>query len=235
MERKRTVVMISGRGSNMAALVAAAEEIGYPARIAGVVSDKADAPGLDFANRAGIPTRVVARSEFASRDLHDGAIDEALEELQAEIVCLAGYMRRLSPGFVRKWGGRVINIHPSLLPAFKGLNPHGQALDAGVRIHGCSVHFVTPAIDAGPVIAQAAVPVMLDDTEASLSARVLRMEHKLYPQALRLVAEGKVRMQGDRVVYEGVKVRRESADSVLTSPEVDTGIVDIESLARFTP
>lgn len=235
MERKRTVVMISGRGSNMAALVAAADEIGYPARIAGVVSDKADAPGLDFANRAGIPTRVVARSEFASRDLHDGAIDEALEELQAEIVCLAGYMRRLSPGFVRKWGGRVINIHPSLLPAFKGLNPHGQALDAGVRIHGCSVHFVTPAIDAGPVIAQAAVPVMLDDTEASLSARVLRMEHKLYPQALRLVAEGKVRMQGDRVVYEGVKVRRESADSVLTSPEVDTGIVDIESLARFTP
>ena len=235
MERKRTVVMISGRGSNMAALVAAAEEIGYPARIAGVVSDKADAPGLDFANRAGIPTRMVARSEFASRDLHDGAIDEALEELQAEIVCLAGYMRRLSPGFVRKWGGRVINIHPSLLPAFKGLNPHGQALDAGVRIHGCSVHFVTPAIDAGPVIAQAAVPVMLDDTEASLSARVLRMEHKLYPQALRLVAEGKVRMQGDRVVYEGVKVRRESADSVLTSPEVDTGIVDIESLARFTP
>ena len=235
MERKRTVVMISGRGSNMAALVAAAEEIGYPARIAGVVSDKADAPGLDFANRAGIPTRVVARSEFASRDLHDGAIDEALEELQAEIVCLAGYMRRLSPGFVRKWGGRVINIHPSLLPAFKGLNPHGQALDAGVRIHGCSVHFVTPAIDAGPVIAQAAVPVMLDDTEASLSARVLRMEHKLYPQALRLLAEGKVRMQGDRVVYEGVKVRRESADSVLTSPEVDTGIVDIESLARFTP
>ncbi|GAB5507768.1 MAG: phosphoribosylglycinamide formyltransferase [Rhizobiaceae bacterium] len=235
MERKRTVVMISGRGSNMAALVGAAEEVGYPARIVGVVSDKPGAAGLEFAKRAGIETRVVDRADHASRDLHDGAIDEALEELNAEIVCLAGYMRRLSPGFVRKWGGRVLNIHPSLLPSFKGLNPHGQALDAGVRIHGCSVHFVTPAIDAGPVIAQAAVPVMLDDNEATLSARVLRMEHKLYPQALRLVAEGKVRMQGDRVVYDGVKARRESADSVLVAPEIDTGVVDIESLARFTP
>ncbi len=235
MERKRSVIMISGRGSNMAALVEAAAERGFPARIEGVLSDRPDAPGLDYANRAGIPTRVVARSDYASGDLHDGAIDEALEELGAELVCLAGYMRRLSPGFVRKWLGRVINIHPSLLPLFKGLNTHRQALDAGVLIHGCSVHFVTPAIDAGPVIAQAAVPVLPEDDEMVLGARVLTMEHRIYPMALRMVAEGKVVMRGDRAVFEGLRVNRESADNALLSPQPDTGIVDIESLARFTP
>jgi formyltetrahydrofolate-dependent phosphoribosylglycinamide formyltransferase len=235
MEPKRTVIMISGRGSNMASLVEAARERGFPAKIVGVLSDKPEAAGLDFAARAGIATRVVARADYASGDLHDGAIDEALEELGAELVCLAGYMRRLSPGFVRKWLGRVINIHPSLLPLFKGLNTHRQALDAGVRIHGCSVHFVTPAIDAGPVIAQAAVPVLPDDAEDRLAARVLAMEHKLYPLALRLVAEGKVQMQGERAVFHGFRVRRDSGNSALMSPEPDSGVVDIESLARFTP
>ena len=235
MEPKRTVIMISGRGSNMAALVEASRETGFPAKIAGVLSDKADAAGLEFAARAGIATRVVARSDHASSDLHDGAIDDALEELGAELVCLAGYMRRLTPGFVRKWSGRVINIHPSLLPLFKGLNTHRQALEAGVRIHGCTVHFVTPAIDAGPVIAQTAVPVLPDDSEDTLAARVLNAEHHLYPVALRMVAEGKVTMHGDRAVFDGLRVDRASTDNWLLSPAPDTGIVDIESLARFTP
>ncbi|MBO6719345.1 MAG: phosphoribosylglycinamide formyltransferase [Rhizobiaceae bacterium] len=235
MQPKRTVIMISGRGSNMAALVEAAAEHGHPAKIVGVLSDKAEAPGLDYAARAGIATRVVARADYASADLHDGAIDEALEELGAELVCLAGYMRKLSPGFVRKWLGRVINIHPSLLPLFRGLNSHRQALEAGVRIHGCTVHFVTPAIDAGPIIAQAAVPVLPDDSEETLAARVLAMEHKLYPRALRLVAEGKVQMQGERTAFQGFRVLRESSDRALFAPEPDTGVVDVESLARFTP
>lgn len=235
MEPKRTVIMISGRGSNMAALVEAASERGFPARIEGVLSDRPEATGLDYAVRAGIATRVIPRADFASGDLHDGAIDEALDELGAEMVCLAGYMRRLSPGFVRKWIGRVLNIHPSLLPQFKGLRPHRQALEAGVRIHGCSVHFVTPAIDAGPIIAQAAVPVLPDDSEETLAARVLPMEHRLYPLALRLVAEGKVQMQGERAVFHGFRVRGDSGNGMLMSPEPDSGIVDIESLARFTP
>jgi formyltetrahydrofolate-dependent phosphoribosylglycinamide formyltransferase len=235
MERKRTVIMISGRGSNMAALMEAARETGYPARIVGVLSDRADAPGLEFAARAGLATRVVARADYASGDLHDGAIDEALEEMEAEIVCLAGYMRRLSPGFVRKWSGKAINIHPSLLPLFRGLNSHRQALEAGVRVHGCSVHFVTPAIDAGPVIAQAVVPVLPDDDEDRLAARVLTVEHRLYPMALRMVAEGSVIMRGDRALFEGLRVHRDAAESALLSPEPDTGLVDIESLARFTP
>jgi folate-dependent phosphoribosylglycinamide formyltransferase PurN len=136
---------------------------------------------------------------------------------------------------VRKWSGRVINIHPSLLPLFRGLNTHRQALDAGVRIHGCTVHFVTPAIDAGPVIAQTAVPVLPDDSEDTLAARVLNAEHHLYPVALRMIAEGKVTMLGDRVVFDGLRVDRASTDSWLLSPAPDAGIVDIESLARFTP
>jgi phosphoribosylglycinamide formyltransferase 1 len=235
MENKRTIIMISGRGSNMAALIEAARETGFPARIVGVLSDKADAPGLEIAARAGIATRVVARTDFANGDLHDGAVDEALEELDAEIVCLAGYMRRLSSGFVRKWSGRVINIHPSLLPLFRGLDSHKQALDAGVRIHGCTVHFVTPAIDAGPAIAQAAVPVLPDDSEDTLAARVLAAEHRLYPLALRIVAEGKVTMDGERAVFDGLRVSASDSERSLLSPEPDTGAVDLELLARFTP
>ena len=235
MEPKRVVILISGRGSNMAALIDGARAAGYPARIVGVLSDKPDAPGLELAARAGISTRVVARSDYASSDLHDGAIDEAIEELGADIVCLAGYMRRLSAGFVRKWTGRLINIHPSLLPLFKGLNSHRQALEAGVRIHGCSVHFVTPAIDSGPIIAQAAVPVLPDDDENRLAARVLAAEHRLYPVALRLVAEGHARMEGDRAVLTGLNLPVNDADRSLLSPEPDTTAVDVESLARFTP
>lgn len=235
MEPKRTVIMISGRGSNMAALLEATRERGFPAKIVGVLSDRADARGLELAAHAGLPTKVVARADYESGDLHDGAIDDALEEMGANLVCLAGYMRKLSPGFVRKWLGRVINIHPSLLPLFRGLHPHRQALEAGVWVHGCSVHFVTPAVDAGPIIAQAAVPVLTDDTEETLAARVLPMEHRLYPMALRLVAEGKAQMQGDRVVFPDFRARRDNSSASLMAPEPDTGIVDIESLARFTP
>jgi formyltetrahydrofolate-dependent phosphoribosylglycinamide formyltransferase len=201
VQRKRTVVLISGRGSNMGALIEAASDPAYPAEIVGVISDKADAHGLRVAAARGIPTRTVLRSDYASKAHHDAAIDAALAGFRAEIVALAGYMRLLTASFVEKWLGRMINIHPSLLPAFKGLEPHRRALEAGVKVHGCTVHFVTAEMDDGPIIAQAAVPVLADDTEASLVARVLRAEHPLYVLALRMVAEGKVAMADGKVRF----------------------------------
>ncbi|RUX35669.1 phosphoribosylglycinamide formyltransferase, partial [Mesorhizobium sp. M4A.F.Ca.ET.050.02.1.1] len=191
MSRKRTVVLISGRGSNMTALIAAASDPAYPAEIVGVISDRANAAGLAIAAARGIPTKVIQRSDYGSKEAHDGAIDAALAGFGAEIVALAGYMRILGARFVEKWLGRMVNIHPALLPAFKGLDTHARALRAGVRIHGCSVHFVTLDMDDGPIIAQAAVPVMVGDNEDTLAARVLKAEHRLYPLALGLVAEGK--------------------------------------------
>ncbi|MEO5759499.1 MAG: phosphoribosylglycinamide formyltransferase, partial [Mesorhizobium sp.] len=186
--RKRTAVLISGRGSNMTALIAAASDPGFPAEIVGVISDKADAAGLGIARARGIPTQVISRGEHGSKQAHDAAIDAALVAFNAEIVALAGYMRILTSGFVEKWQGRMINIHPALLPAFKGLDTHTRALAAGMRIHGCTVHFVTPEMDDGPIIAQAAVPVMVGDNADALAARVLKAEHQLYPLALGLVA-----------------------------------------------
>lgn len=201
--RKRVVVLISGRGSNMAALIAATMDPAYPAAIVGVISNRADANGLKMAESHSIPTRVIPAKDHASREAHDEAIHDALKEMKAEIVCLAGYMRLLTPSFVKRWQGRMINIHPALLPSFKGLDTHARALDAGVRIHGCTVHFVTQNMDDGPIIAQAAIAVANDDTEDTLGARVLKAEHRLYPLALRLVAEGKVRMSGARTVFSG--------------------------------
>ncbi|MGN6535065.1 MAG: phosphoribosylglycinamide formyltransferase [Mesorhizobium sp.] len=235
MTRKRTVILISGRGSNMTALIAAAADPAYPAEIVGVISDKADAAGLGIAAARGVPVQVVARGDFASKQAHDAAIDKALTKLGAEIVALAGYMRLLTAPFVEKWQGRMINIHPALLPLFKGLDSHRRALEAGMRVHGCTVHFVTPEMDDGPIIAQAAVPVMLGDDEAALSARVLKAEHQLYPMALRLVAEGKARMENGHVALSGFSDDSGNTAAVVMAPSPLRDEVDLEQLARITP
>jgi formyltetrahydrofolate-dependent phosphoribosylglycinamide formyltransferase len=235
MNRKRTAILISGRGSNMTALIAAAADPAYPAEIVGVISDKADAAGLGIAAARGVPVQVVARGDFASKEAHDAAIDKALTKLGAEIVALAGYMRLLTTPFVEKWQGRMINIHPALLPLFKGLDSHKRALEAGMRVHGCTVHFVTPEMDDGPIIAQAAVPVMLGDDEAALSARVLKAEHQLYPMALRLVAEGKARMENGHVALSGFSDDSGNTAAVVMAPSPLRDEVDLEQLARITP
>lgn len=233
--RKRTVVLISGRGSNMAALIEAASDTSYPAEIVGVISDQPDAHGLRVAAARGIPTRTIVRGDYASKAHHDAAIDAALNGFNAEIVALAGYMRLLTAGFAEKWAGRMINIHPSLLPSFKGLEPHRRALEAGVKVHGCTVHFVTPEMDDGPIIAQAAVPVLAGDDEASLVARVLKAEHPIYVLALKMLAEGKVAMENGKVRFSAGTGLVENADTVLFSPADLRDEVDLEALARFTP
>ncbi len=234
MLAKKIAILISGRGSNMAALVEAASERSIPAEIVAVISDRPDAQGLAFAASRGIDTLVIERRLHSSKDAHDAAIDAALVSCGAEIVALAGYMRLFTEGFVRRWDGRMINIHPALLPAFKGLDTHARALDAGVRIHGCTVHFVTPEMDDGPIIAQAAVAVHLDDTAETLGARVLKAEHQLYPLALRLVAEGKALMEDGRTVFSGTEtILQEGA--ALHAPSAVREAVDFEALARFTP
>jgi formyltetrahydrofolate-dependent phosphoribosylglycinamide formyltransferase len=236
MARKRTVILISGRGSNMTALIAAAGEQDYPAEIVGVISDNENAAGLGIATASGIPVQAIPRSGHASKDAHDTAIDAALSALGAEIVVLAGYMRLLTPAFVEKWRGRMINIHPSLLPSFKGLGTHKRALEAGMRVHGCTVHFVTPAMDDGPIIAQAAVPVLVGDSEDDLVARVLKAEHRLYPQALKLVAQGQARMEDGRTVFSGFSDDADRGAVVITAPSpLQEGAVDLEQLARITP
>ena len=235
MTRKRTAILISGRGSNMTALIEAAGDPDYPAEIVGVISDKAEAPGLGIAIARGIPVKVVARKDFADREAHDAAIDQALGDFGAELVALAGYMRKLSTSLVEKWQGRMINIHPALLPSFKGLDTHGRALEAGLRIHGCTVHFVTAEVDDGPIIAQAAVPVMIDDDEAALSARVLKAEHRIYPVALSLLAEGKVRMEGGRAMFSGIVEDPENASLAVAAPRPLRDEIDLERLARITP
>lgn len=201
--RKRVAILISGRGSNMAALIAASREPGYPAEIVAVLSDKPDAGGLALARAEGITALAVPRGDFGDKAAHEAALDAALAKVQPDIICLAGYMRLMSPSFVEKWQGRIINIHPALLPAFKGLDTHARALAAGVRLHGCSVHFVTAEMDGGPIIGQAVVPVLPDDTEETLAARVLQAEHRLYAMALKKVADGSVHMEGGRAIFAG--------------------------------
>lgn len=200
LPRKRVVVFISGSGSNMMALVRAAKAADYPAEIVGVISDRADAGGLAKASAEGIPTFAFVRRDFSSKEAHEAAIFEALDTLSPDILCLAGYMRLLTAAFIQRYEGRILNIHPSLLPLFPGLHTHQRALDAGMRIAGCTVHFVTEGMDEGPSVGQAAVPVLTGDTPDSLAARVLTVEHQLYPQSLRLFAEGKVRMEGGKAI-----------------------------------
>jgi phosphoribosylglycinamide formyltransferase-1 len=202
MIRRRVAILISGRGSNMAALVAAARDPGYPAEIALVLSNRADAPGLERAEQAGIETAVLDPKVFSSRNVFDKALDARLKAAGAELVCLAGFMRLLTPEFVEAWRDRLINIHPSLLPLFPGLNTHASALAAGVKIHGCTVHFVRAEVDSGPIIAQAAVPVLLSDTPEALADRVLAAEHHIYPMALALVARGRTVVVDERVVID---------------------------------
>lgn len=199
--RKRVAILISGRGSNMAALIEAAKAPGFPAEIALVLSNKAEAGGLAVAAANSIKTAVIEHKPFGrDRAAFDAAMQAVLDENRIEIVCLAGFMRLLTPAFCAHWAGRMINIHPALLPAFKGLDTHARAIEAGVKLHGCTTHFVTPGMDEGQIIGQAAVPVLDDDTEASLAARVLAEEHKLYPEALRLLASGALRIEGNRVL-----------------------------------
>ena len=189
MTRRRTAILISGRGSNMAALIAAARAPDYPAEIALVLSNRADAGGLALAEAAGIATATVESRRFPDdRAGFEAAMQAALDRRAIDLIALAGFMRILTPGFVAAWQGRMVNIHPSLLPAFAGLDTHARALAAGVRLHGCTVHLVSAGVDEGPILAQAAVPVRADDTEASLAARVLAQEHRIYPAALAWLA-----------------------------------------------
>ncbi len=203
MARLKTAVLISGRGSNLAALIRAAEAADYPAEIALVVSNRADAGGLALAEAAGIATAVIDHRGFAERDAFDRAVEAAIVDAGCTLICLAGFMRILGAALVERWSDRILNIHPSLLPAFPGLDTHRRALAAGVRITGATVHLARPAVDDGPIIAQAAVPVLPEDGEADLADRVLAAEHRLYPLALGLLAAGRVRVADGRVRIDG--------------------------------
>ena len=196
---KNYAILISGRGSNMQALIDAR----LPGTCVGVVSNRPDAAGLPWAAARGVPTAVVDHKAFPSRDAFDAALADALDACGAELVFLAGFMRVLTDAFVERHAGRLVNIHPSLLPAFPGLHTHESALAAGVRVHGCTVHFVTPTLDCGPIIAQAAVPVLPGDAAAALAARVLVQEHIIYPQAARALLAGECRLEAGRVVWRG--------------------------------
>jgi phosphoribosylglycinamide formyltransferase-1 len=196
---KRYVILISGRGSNMEALLGA----GLPGVCGAVISNRPDAAGLAFAAGRGIPTIAIDHRGFASREEFDAALAEEIERHAPDLVLLAGFMRILTDGFVRRFEGRLLNIHPSLLPAFPGVKTHAQALAAGVRLHGCSVHFVTPALDGGPIIAQAAVPVLADDDEATLGRRVLAEEHLLYPRVARWLLDGRLHLVDGRARVDG--------------------------------
>ncbi|TXG93357.1 MAG: phosphoribosylglycinamide formyltransferase [Rhodocyclaceae bacterium] len=196
---KSVVILISGRGSNMEALLAAVARGELPVRVAAVISNRPDAKGLETAAAQGVPTAVVDHKAHAGREAFDAALAECIDGYAPDLVVLAGFMRILTEGFVRHYDGRLLNIHPSLLPSFPGLHTHQRALEEGVRIHGCTVHFVTPALDHGPVVVQAAVPVLDGDDEATLAARVLQQEHLVYPLAVRWFAEDRLTLEGGRV------------------------------------
>lgn len=198
--KKRTAILISGRGSNMQALAAAARAADYPAEIVLVISNRPDAAGLQWAEANGLARLVIDHKAHASRAAFEDALQQALDGANVELIALAGFMRLMTPAFVERWRNRMINIHPSLLPSFRGLHTHEQALAAGVRIAGCTVHFVRTETDTGPIIAQAAVPVLSSDTATTLAARVLEAEHKIYPIALKLVALGRASCEGEKIV-----------------------------------
>lgn len=208
MTTKNIVVLISGRGTNLGAVLKTAMDEHWErrpgARVAAVISNRAEAAGLECARAAGIPTHVVSHAGFSSREAFEDVLGQAIDRYAPALVVLAGFMRVLTPGFVHRYKGQLINIHPSLLPLFPGLHTHRQALEAGVRVHGATVHFVSSDVDSGAIIAQAAVPVQPDDDETTLAARVLAEEHRLLPRAIRLVLEGRVRFDRERVVLDGV-------------------------------
>jgi len=204
MHKVRTAVLVSGRGSNLKSLIAAAARADFPAEIVLVLSNVGHAGGLDVARAAGIEARAISHKGFESREAFDRAIDAALRAAGVELVCEAGFMRIHSEWFARAWEGKLLNIHPSLLPSFKGIHVHQQALDAGVKVSGCTVHFVVAELDSGPIIAQAAVPVLIGDTADTLAARVLEEEHVLYPAALEMVARGDVVLESGRAVFRRV-------------------------------
>ncbi|MBP0600790.1 phosphoribosylglycinamide formyltransferase [Herbaspirillum sp. LeCh32-8] len=193
------VILISGRGSNMEAIVRAAQAEQWPARISAVISNRADASGLDFAAAHGIPTEVIPNKDYPTRDQFDAALRGKIDAYEPDLVVLAGFMRILTTPFVDHYRGRMLNIHPSLLPSFPGLATHRQALAAGVKLHGATVHFVTPDLDHGPIVAQACVPVLEDDSEEILAERVLEQEHVIYPRAVRWFIDGRLALEGARV------------------------------------
>lgn len=215
--RLRTAVLISGRGSNMEALIEAARAPDFPAEIGLVLSNDPAAAGLETARAAGVAVAAVDHRIHATREDFERSMDRLLAIHRIEFLCLAGFMRLLTPWFVGRWQGRMINIHPALLPSYKGLNTHARALADGVKIHGCTAHFVVPAMDDGPIIAQAAVPVLDHDTAATLAARVLAQEHRLYPMALHLVASGAARVKDGRVV--GPAAASATGERALAQPE----------------
>lgn len=203
MVKARVVVLISGRGSNLSAILEAAAAPDYPAAVVAVIANKADAPGLQLAAAAGVATEIVPSQGVTDRTVYDQSLLDAIDRYVPDLIVLAGFMRILTADFVNHYAGRMINIHPSLLPSFTGLHTHQRALDAGVHLHGCTVHFVTAELDHGPMIAQAAIPVWPDDTVASLAARVLAEEHRVYPAAVRWFAEGRLKVVGQRVLLDG--------------------------------
>jgi phosphoribosylglycinamide formyltransferase 1 len=213
--KKRVAVLISGRGSNMEALVAAAASDLFPAQIVAVIANRPDAPGLARAAAAGVPTAVVDHHRFGTdREAFERALEAELEPRGVELICLAGFMRLFSPWLVERWRDRMLNVHPALLPAFKGLDTHARALAAGVKIHGATVHLVVAEMDSGPILAQAALAVHEHDTAETLAARVRRLEHRIYPLALRLLAEGRVRIKDGRCVIAGLS----GVEDLLISP-----------------
>ncbi|HJM92933.1 MAG: phosphoribosylglycinamide formyltransferase [Alphaproteobacteria bacterium] len=206
MAHLKVAILISGRGSNMAALIEAVQMADFPAEVVLVMSNRSHAVGLEVARAANIPTQVIRHGDFDSREAFDAAMTEVLAAAGVRLICLAGFMRLLSTEFCQRWHDSVINIHPSLLPAFKGMHVHERMLEAGVRIAGCTVHYVRPAMDEGPILVQAAVPIAADDTADSLSARILEQEHRIYPLAVRLIAEGRARAAGGSVTLKNFEL-----------------------------
>ena len=221
VKRRRVVVLISGRGSNMEAILRAAREPDCPYEVVAVISNRPGAKGLETAAAAGVATAVVDHRRFDSREAFEEVLHETLQVLEAELVACAGFMRVLTAGFTERWAGRILNIHPSLLPLYRGLDTHARALADGVRIHGCTVHFVTADLDGGPIIAQGAVPVLPGDTPERLAARVLKVEHRIFPEALALVASGAVRMENGRVTGDW----QADGNAWISSPAVGGGLV----------
>lgn len=215
MAKLRVAILISGSGSNLQALLDMCAADDAPAEIVRVISNVKTAYGLERARTAGIKTTVIDHKSYDGREAFEDALHQVLDSDKIELICLAGFMRLLTDGFVQKWRDRLINIHPALLPSFKGLHTHERALETGVKFHGATVHYVRPDMDEGPIIIQAAVPVLPDDTPETLGTRVLEQEHRIYPEALRLIANRKIRVSGEKVVYNGV----EHQDTAVVNPK----------------